>query len=83
MAKIIGISGRKQSGKNTAANYINGIVLQELEMISDFFIDDDGSLAVNTTDQSGKVGYGILDVTRKDAVFMEYAQKEIWPYIKK
>ncbi|NBO99214.1 MAG: hypothetical protein EBU90_03680 [Proteobacteria bacterium] len=82
MAKIIGISGRKQSGKNTAANYINGIVLQELQMISDFFIDNNGSLAVNTTDQSGKSGYGILDVTRKDSVFVEYAQKELWPYIK-
>ena len=27
MAKIIGISGRKQSGKNTVANFINGEVL--------------------------------------------------------
>jgi HlyD family secretion protein len=28
MVKIIGISGRKQSGKNTVANYINGQVLK-------------------------------------------------------
>ena len=82
MAKILGISGRKQSGKNTAANYINGLILQERGMISDFYIDDDGSLVINTSDQSGKTGYGILDVTRKDSTFIDYAQKELWPYVK-
>jgi hypothetical protein len=82
MAKIIGISGRKQSGKNTAANYINGCVLKSKNMVSDFFINDDGNLAINTVDQSGKSGYGILDVTRKDRAFIEYAEKELWPYIK-
>jgi hypothetical protein len=80
--KIIGISGRKQAGKNTVANYINGMVLAEKKMISDFFIEPDGSLAVSTKDNSGKVGYGIFDVTRKDQLFIEYAEKELWPYIK-
>lgn len=80
--KIIGISGRKQAGKNTVANYINGSVLRDKEMISDFFIEQDGSLAVNTKDTSGQIGYGIFDVTRKDTTFIEYAEKELWPYIK-
>jgi hypothetical protein len=80
--KIIGISGRKQSGKNTAANYINGQVLKGLEMIEDFYIDDDGRLAINTKDIDGNSGYGILDVTRKDRDFVSYAEKELWPYIK-
>lgn len=80
--KIVGISGRKQAGKNTVANYINGVVLTEKGMISDFFVEQDGSLAVSTKDNSGQVGYGIFDVTRKDPVFIEYAEKELWPYIK-
>jgi hypothetical protein len=80
--KIVGISGRKQAGKNTVANYINGVVLSNRGMISDFFIEQDGSLAISTKDNSGKVGYGIFDVTRKDQVFVEYAEKELWPYIK-
>lgn len=80
--KIIGISGRKQSGKNTAANYINGQVLKELEMIKDFFINNDGQLVVNTLDSIGNNGYGVLDVTRKDKEFISYAEKELWPYIK-
>jgi hypothetical protein len=82
MAKIIGISGKKQSGKNTAANYINGTILKSKSMVEDFYIDDEGGLAIKTTDQSGKSGYGILDVTRKDAEFVEYAEKEMWPFIK-
>lgn len=82
MAKIIGISGKKQSGKNTAANYINGSILRSKNMVEDFFIDEHGGLAIKTTDQSGTSGYGVLDVTRRDAEFVEYAEKEMWPFIK-
>lgn len=80
--KIIGISGRKQAGKNTLANYINGYILKQKEMVNDFYIDDNGSLTISTEDIDGNIGYGILDVTRKDSVFVEYAEKELWPYIK-
>jgi hypothetical protein len=80
--KIIGISGRKQSGKNTVANYINGQVLSSREMIKSFYIDSDGKLIVETTDSNGQIGFGEFDVTRKDKTFVEYAHKELWPYIK-
>jgi len=80
--KIIGISGKKQAGKNTVANYINGHVLKSRNMVSDFYIDDQGKLIVQTTDSSGKLGYGEFDVTRKDKAFVEYANIELWPYIK-
>jgi hypothetical protein len=80
--KIIGISGRKQAGKNTVANYINGCVLKTRQMVHDFYIDEEGQLVINTEDSSGTNGYGIFDVTRKDGAFVEYAEKELWPYIK-
>lgn len=80
--KIIGISGRKQAGKNTAANYVNGAVLKNLNMIEDFYIDNDGQLVIKTTNSDGKSDYGIFDVTRKDDVFVQYAERELWPYIK-
>jgi hypothetical protein len=80
--KIIGISGRKQSGKNTVANYINGDILKSMNMIEDFFIDSNGMLNVKTTDSTGKNGWGIFDVTRKDETFVNYAERELWPYIK-
>lgn len=82
MTKIIGISGRKQSGKNTIANYINGDILKSMSMIREFAINDDGELLIETEDSSGENGYGIFDVTRKDSTFIEYAQRELWPYIK-
>jgi hypothetical protein len=82
MAKIVGISGRKQSGKNTVANFINGTILQDREMVMDFFINEDGQLAIKTVNSTGEEGYGIFDVTRKDSAFVEYAEKELWPYIK-
>lgn len=80
--KIIGISGRKQAGKNTVANYINGHVLMSKNMITDFYIDKGGKLIIQTTDSSGEVGFGEFDTTRKDKIFTEYAHKELWPYIK-
>jgi hypothetical protein len=80
--KIVGIAGRKQAGKNTVANYINGHVLVSRNMINDFYIDEDGKLIVKTTDSNGEEGFGEFDVTRKDRAFVEYAHKELWPYIK-
>lgn len=82
MVKIIGISGRKQAGKNTVANYIHGHVLLYNKMIEDFFINDEGQLAVKTIDTNYNTGYGIFDVTRKDDQFIQYAERELWPYIK-
>jgi hypothetical protein len=82
MTRIIGISGKKQSGKNTVANYINGSVLKNRRMVVDFYIDEEGQLVINTSDIDGISGYGIFDVTRKDSIFTEYAEKELWPYIK-
>lgn len=80
--KIIGISGRKQSGKNTVANYINGNILLSREMIKSFYIDENGKLIVETSDTNGEVGFGEFDVTRKDNDFVQYACKELWPYVK-
>ena len=82
MTKIIGISGKKQSGKNTVANIINGNVLGRLGMIKGFYIDEAGQLVILTANEKNVDGYGILDVTRKDKEFVEYAQRELWPYIK-
>ena len=80
--KIIGISGRKQSGKNTAANYIAGSILKAKNMIQDFIITDEGALSINTTDSNDNAGWGVFDLTRKDETFVSYAEQEIWPFIK-
>ena len=75
--KILGISGRKQSGKNTTANILHGTVLKELGNIADWSIGSNGELMVET-DQ----GWGEFDITRKDHAFAEYAEYNMWPYVK-
>jgi len=79
---IIGIAGRKQAGKNTVANYINGSILKELGMVSDFEISNTGQLEIKTVDSVGTQGWGVFDVTRKDEQFLEYAENSLFPYVK-
>ncbi len=82
MTKIIGISGRKQSGKNTVANYINGDVLKSKGLVQDFRLNDNGQLEILTTNEHGQEGWGIFDILRKDSEFVDYAEGNIWPFIK-
>ena len=80
--KIIGISGRKQAGKNTTANILHGLVLQSSNLVKDFNIDGSGQLTVLTSNSEGTEDWGIFDVQRKDSDFTEYAEHNMWPYVK-
>lgn len=80
--KIIGISGRKQSGKNTIANILHGIVLKNQGLIKDFNIDNHGKLYILTNDTHGQEGWGEFDVTRHDPAFIQYSELNMWPFIK-
>lgn len=82
MGKILGVSGRKQAGKNTVANILHGIVLEEKELIKDWSIDSRGQLQISTTNSEGKQGWGYFWVHRKDEEFIEYAECNMWPYVK-
>jgi hypothetical protein len=82
MTKIIGISGKKQSGKNTSSNWLHGLVLKERGLIEDFNIDNNGKLVIKTRNKTGKLGWGIFDLERKDDAFTEYAEENMWPHIK-
>ena len=76
---IIGISGKKQAGKNTVANILHGFVLKDIDAINDWDINDKGQLMVDTKDERG---WGEFDVTRKDNAFVQYADENMWPFIK-
>lgn len=80
--KIVGVSGRKQSGKNTTANILHGIVMKERGLIKDFNIGPTGELLVLTTNAEGQEGWGEFDVARKDSDFLQYAEYNMWPYVK-
>mgnify|MGYP003151558753 FL=1 len=79
---IIGISGRKQAGKNTVANIFNGEFLKSKGLILDYKINDKGQLVIRTSDSSMNEGWGVLDVTRKDDEYASYAERNVWPYVK-
>ena len=68
---ILGISGRKQSGKNTTANIIHGMVLKDRGLVQDWNINADGTLMVDLSDGTG---WGEFDVTRQDKQFSEWAE---------
>ena len=77
--KIVGIAGKKQSGKNTVANILNGIVLKKHEMVNDYKISEDGRLLVSTDEFADLREF---DITRKDFQFVEYAERSLYPYVK-
>ena len=82
MGKILGISGRKQAGKNTVANIIHGIILKEQGLIEDWNIGKNGELVILTSDSEGVTDWGEFDVSRKDESFIEYAELHMWPFVK-
>lgn len=80
--KIVGISGRKQAGKNTAANIMHGMVLEKYGMVENWAINEAGALKVLTRNGAGVLAWGEADVSRKDQEFAEYAEENLWPYVK-
>lgn len=82
MTRIIGISGKKQSGKSTSANWFHGLVLKDQGLVEDFNVDANGKLAIETFNQAREKGWGVFDVDRKDEAFVEYAEEEMWPHVK-
>lgn len=82
MTKIIAFAGKKQSGKNTCANILHGLVLRQKKMIVDFNIDWRGRLYVFTSNANGEQGWGEFDISRKDEEFVQWAEYNMYPYIK-
>lgn len=79
--KVLGISGKKQSGKDTTANYIVGVFLKALKITEDFHISDQGNLIV--TDIFGNKEYaGVLDMDSRHPEFVKFAEENIYPFIK-
>ncbi len=85
--KILMISGRKQSGKDSAANYLAGYLLKKAGIIKHFELDQQGKLLINykfldpETNQEVEE-LALLDLERKDVEFADSASKQVWPLIK-
>lgn len=76
---ILGISGRKQAGKNTTANILHGMILKEHGFVNDWSIGINGQLVIDSPDADG---WGEFDITRQDEQFTQWAEHNMWPYVK-
>ena len=85
MTNIIALCGKKGSGKNTLCNFLHGYQLKSLNMINEFYLEGN-NLIVNMTvqDQNGEESKEdvLLDITRTDLNFGEWAAYNMWPFIK-
>jgi hypothetical protein len=73
---IIGISGRKTSGKTSASNFIFSIFLYFLGLSESAKINEEGQLVVVSDE-----GEGVLDLTNPDA--QEWLTANLYPHIKR
>lgn len=85
MTQIICLAGSKESGKTTAANFLHGHILKLNEVIREYEMTKAGELKVNThymKDGEVKEDMGVLDLSRKDDLYVQYADQMIWPFVK-
>ena len=86
MNRILAFAGTNQSGKNTCCNFLHGYQLRSHHIVDNFSITEDGGLAVDTKtiDAEGheQQNQGLLDITRSDLEFAEWASNNMWPFVK-
>lgn len=85
--KILVISGCKQSGKDSAMNYLAGYLLKQAGAIDYYELDDKGNLLIDYEVVNPETGLktkelGWLDMSRMDPEFVRNASQRIWPTIK-
>lgn len=86
MQNIIALCGKKGSGKNTLCNFLHGYQLKSIGIINDFSLTEKGDLVINakTLDENMQEINAdmLIDVTRTDLEFAEWAAFNVWPFIK-
>ena len=85
-SRILAFAGSKQAGKSTCSNFLHGYQMRSHNVVSDFGITEDGDLAITTNiagaDGKTERGNAILDITRTDIEFADWAAFNMWPYVK-
>ncbi len=85
MNKILGLSGRKQSGKNTSCNFLMGMELisgvwsykGNLVEIEDFQLNEHGDILIKLDGD-----YKKIDIYNPNNNLYEFLLGNIWPFIK-
>tara|TARA_Y100001934_G_C12318867_1_gene759005 strand:- start:109 stop:882 length:774 start_codon:yes stop_codon:yes gene_type:complete len=82
MTKIVGISGKKQSGKTTAGNFLFGCAMLSLDLVEYAYIDDYGRLIVPYEDSDGQNKPCVFPVDSLHPNMISYMSSNIWHKIK-
>jgi hypothetical protein len=82
MTNIIGVSGKKQSGKNCVANHIVAIELTSLGIVrGQASVNNSGELCIS--DIFGDTKFeGVLDITRNNDSMIRFRAENLDPYVK-
>lgn len=81
MTKILGLSGKKQSGKSTTANWIIGQQMLAVDMVSWIKIDEKGRLIVPAV-VNDELTEGIFDPLSHDPNVQNMLAQYVWPVCK-
>lgn len=77
---ILGISGKKQSGKNTVGNFILSLFLAKLNFSEKIYMDEDGSLIVS--DILGDTRFeGVFDIEKIKREYNDERFKQAMDYL--
>jgi hypothetical protein len=82
MTKILILSGKKESGKTSAARFLYGYTLKKIGLISRYNITNEGKLLVNSRSADDVEAMGEFNIENRDPLFKAYASENIWPNIK-
>lgn len=78
--KILAISGRKSSGKNTACNFIHSLALVFFKCTPSARIDQETGELIVLVEEGQE---GVLNLNSRDPEFVDYMGQHVWPFIKK
>lgn len=81
MTKILGLSGKKQSGKDTSAAWVIGQQMVASGLVSYIKIDTKGRLLV-PAEVGGKIVDGIFDVRPTNKESIALLEQYVWPVVK-
>jgi hypothetical protein len=87
MTKILGIAGKKGSGKDSLCNFIHAVVLsnifveennERIPLVDYARINEDGKIVVPTDNEEHE---GILELTNHDPEFLQWMNKNVWQHV--
>jgi hypothetical protein len=78
MTKILGISGKKQSGKTSTGNFLFGCAMLSLEVVEYAEVDESGNLIVPYADADGNLKPCIFPVNSLHPDMISYMSENVW-----